>query len=842
MNCSPGVSNRKTSACKYAEKEDRVSHVRCRSSCSLCHRNKYKHDTVHETNAITDPFMRIVPTVVVYIFILYSKLTKEVGQSTSSALNKLKSQIRKPPHRKTSPVNWFLRKKGDTYMNRKIKMLQEVGGMNLTLDQTLGSSNPHYSRVLREKMAAKEAANKAMEARRGALVEASWCRILRAARIPSDDAEAQLLKAEKSAEEAFETAQAMGVIMFDLPNCSRKHCQIETSSVNGEESSTHTVTASFETAFEVDREVAAAVKTAFIRLANCPSFSKGEFRDLLSKISENPETDESHLDLSEFSSEYESESGSELDSVPQQSDFNSQDLESKIPFLGISQRKSRKRQSLDNRIKLVDMMIERLKCLQEDELSSLATIVATYGLNAALAEVQNAKLHSLDSITKYSSSSATNFLARRMSSLGLGKSALDAMRKKQVEPELPSLDKVLVKHMTKLEREVSEAKKTQKNETESVGDRDRKSVDETPAEMVPDLGSILLKNYSKLEKDIKEAKHKSEKETSTVPRGKPNTQKDHLEVPGLDKVLVKHVSRLEKEVQEAKNRTIKEKKSLKEKVNLDTSGGLDSTFYSGEALDRKENINSNTEINSGENKDGLEKILTKPVHRLEREKLHAMSQGSHVESYKKRMNRETNNVTDCESLDKVLVKHVSKLEKEKMMINSGEAWGPVKRTDRNIHLETNEGGLDQVLVKHKSRLEREKMVAAPQPENSVSLSKTRREAREREFQEAWGGLSLGNIHVETNEGGLNKHKSRLEREKRVATQQPENSISLSMTRRREAREKELQEAWGGRCLGSSIKPRLSKLEREKLAKRKSSREGKRRTAAKRHSGGVMSAR
>lgn len=54
--------------------------------------------------------------------------------------------------------------------------------MNLTLDQTLESSNPHYSKVLKEKMAAKEAAHKAMEARRAALVEASWCRILKAAR------------------------------------------------------------------------------------------------------------------------------------------------------------------------------------------------------------------------------------------------------------------------------------------------------------------------------------------------------------------------------------------------------------------------------------------------------------------------------------------------------------------------------------------------------------------------------------------------------------------------------------------------------------------------------------
>ena len=138
------------------------------------------------------------------------------------------------------------------------------------------------------------------------------------------------------------------------------------------------------------REVVVAVKTAFIRLANCPSFSIGEFKELLRKIS--------NLDLSEFSSECESESGSEFDSVSQKSDLNCQDLDSKISFLGASQRKNRRRKSLENRIKLVDMMIERLKCLQEDELSSLATIIATNGLNAALAEVQNSKPHTIQTL------------------------------------------------------------------------------------------------------------------------------------------------------------------------------------------------------------------------------------------------------------------------------------------------------------------------------------------------------------------------------------------------------------------------------------------------------------
>lgn len=54
--------------------------------------------------------------------------------------------------------------------------------MNSTLDEALGDTNPHFSKVLKEKMAVREAAHQAIEARKAALVEASWCRILRAAR------------------------------------------------------------------------------------------------------------------------------------------------------------------------------------------------------------------------------------------------------------------------------------------------------------------------------------------------------------------------------------------------------------------------------------------------------------------------------------------------------------------------------------------------------------------------------------------------------------------------------------------------------------------------------------
>ena len=54
--------------------------------------------------------------------------------------------------------------------------------MTATLNDTMENSNLHYTRMAREKIAASEAARKAMEARKTAMVEASWCRILQTGR------------------------------------------------------------------------------------------------------------------------------------------------------------------------------------------------------------------------------------------------------------------------------------------------------------------------------------------------------------------------------------------------------------------------------------------------------------------------------------------------------------------------------------------------------------------------------------------------------------------------------------------------------------------------------------
>ena len=66
------------------------------------------------------------------------------------------------------------------------------------------------------------------------------------------EAETLMENAEKAAVEAFEAASALGVIMHDKPNSSRKQYRIETSGTHGRGSPTHTVTASFETAFDVE--------------------------------------------------------------------------------------------------------------------------------------------------------------------------------------------------------------------------------------------------------------------------------------------------------------------------------------------------------------------------------------------------------------------------------------------------------------------------------------------------------------------------------------------------------------------------------------------------------------
>jgi hypothetical protein len=127
-------------------------------------------------------------------------------------------------------------------------------------------------------------------------------------------------------------------------------------------------------------------------------------------------------------------------------------------------------------------------------------------------------------------------------------SEVDAARlsideKKEVdEHEVPSLDKFLVNHVSKLEKEVEEAKK---NRGGRVGEK--KEVDK---QEVPSLDKFLVKHVSKLEKEVEEAKknHGSAVGENQVSGSDPAMDS----VPGLGSILVKRMSKLEKEVCEAK--------------------------------------------------------------------------------------------------------------------------------------------------------------------------------------------------------------------------------------------------------------------------------------------------
>ncbi|KAJ6906794.1 LOW QUALITY PROTEIN: hypothetical protein NC652_024256 [Populus alba x Populus x berolinensis] len=378
-------------------------------------------------------------------------------------------------------------------------------------------------------------------------------------------------------------------------------------------------------------------------------------------------------------------------------------MDCKFPSPGTRISKYNRRQSLDklDMIKLVDVMLERLRCLNEDELSSLATIVDYMRFKCCLGR-KNSKVHDPVFAADYTSSQALN-LPRRMSSVGSG-----TMRRNEVRLGLPSLDNTC----QNLKERCKEAKDRRRNElkagnqgnTDKTGDGNV-NIDgkKTSSKSIPDLGSILMKHSSKLEKEIEEAKKHSrksfeiiskkpvsdlttsegisdlehssklEKEVLEIRKNSGKTfdmdgkdlggaingqRKDVPEVPSLDKFLVKHVSRLEKEVQEAKNR---KKNESVEKGRLE-----------------KENVDLNKEENT-----------------LEGEKLQALSSGSNCGNYR-HQNKYGGNVTaGCEGLDRVLVKRVSRLEKEKMASSLNQEEMNVKRSSRKVLTQTNEGSKER---------------------------------------------------------------------------------------------------------------------------------------------------
>ncbi|XP_066336162.1 spindle pole body component 110-like [Miscanthus floridulus] len=845
------------------------------------------------------------------------------GGSVLKSVNKSTLHFKKSRNRRSgSPNNWTPRKKTESYMKRKIKHLQEADGMTASLHETLGNANPHYTRMAREKIAAREAARKATDARKAAMVEASWCRILRAARIQNKNADEVMEKAMLHAAEAFEEARAMGVMMYDRPDCPHQQYEVESSSHTGAQS-THKVTASFQTAFQVDMEVSAAVKKAFVQLANSPDSAKREeFKELLWKISQNPdltETGENSKDKQQLV-----DCSNEDTSVLK---LNKENISSSCVSSDFNTTK------VQESIDVVNIMLERLKALHEEELASLAVIVATSGLNAAL-QNERSKYHETGAENNIGAGSLRS-QARRYSTAA---SFIGVQGpKKEVTSELPSLDKFLVKHLSKLEREVQAAREASrkstsvKSATQGAHSQFTGSNAKAP-ESTSDLSSILVKHVSKLEKEILEAKKinqrirqvegscedvksndkqlefnkiQPEAENNCDLKGSceskgyckdrnhikdnydcvqeykenknwysrqlpPSGAKDkqggkrltrveaaRLEAlksfctidgntldAGLDKIFIKPIHRLEKEKREAREGQINvQKHPQKLGQSATVTEGLDDILVKHVSRLEREKIDYQkkedalgegwTNVQKHPQKlgqsttvtEGLDDILVKHVSRLEREKIdyqkrNALGEGWTNVPHDQRTN--DNNGKSSDSLDQVLVKHVSRLEREKLEYEKRNALegGTSVQDNREIHCSNAaaSGSLDQILVKHVSRLEKEK-IEHEKDGGMILLKKSQTQCT----NEAAG--SLADIFV--------KRPTKLEQAKLASAAEEKPASGLNpVEERRRARQKELLDAWGGMGLGNSMKPHVSKIERDKAAWRIAEDEQKQMTAAR----------
>ncbi|XP_020182354.1 uncharacterized protein [Aegilops tauschii subsp. strangulata] len=793
--------------------------------------------------------------------------SREFGNSVLKSVNKSTSQFKKSVIRRSGPsIDWFPRKKTESYLKRKIKRLQETDGMTASLHDTLENSNLHYTRMAREKIAASEAARKAMEARKTAMVEASWCRILQTARIQNKEAEELMEKAKLHATEAFEYARVIGIMMYDKPDCPSQQYEVESSAKTGGRP-THKVTASFQTAFEVDMEVAAAVKKAFVKLANSPDLSnQEEFKELLRKISQNPDATDSDVNSeaeqqlgdcnNEETNNFKSNNNTSRRSIFP-SDFNTADLE----------------QSTD----LVNIMLERIKALHEDDLASLAVIVATSGLNAAL-QRDKGKFPEMKPVS-HTTAGSHRPQSRRYSTAA---SFIDIQGpKKEVSSELPSLDKFLVKHHSKLEREVQEAKEACRKVTSAKpvvqdGQGQLAGSYTTALESASDLGSILVKNMSRLEKEILEAKKSnqcadsSEGSCKVVTDDAQASTEESESLKGQSEVLsdsnVKRncdnresgeesncVQACTDSSQDKENRILSSHK-LPPLAAKGNHGGKRLTRIEAAKL---EALRSFCTKDGSEVDVGLDNVFVKPTNRLEMEKRKALEQGQTDVQKQKDPQKCCDNTPV--SLDEILVKRVSRLEREKMEYEkrnaSGQGQTIVSRDQRKYgNIATASESLDQVLVKRVSRLEREKMEyekrnasggartgvqtgnddKASDSLDQILVKHVSRPEKEKMEQEKKGGsdtLLLKKSDTQCADGAAGgladifvKRPTKLEQAKQAAAAAAAEGNSTRVLNpaeeRRRAREKELLDAWGGEGLGSSVKPHLSKIESDKAACRK----------------------
>ncbi|MCO5566377.1 hypothetical protein L7F22_020054 [Adiantum nelumboides] len=624
-------------------------------------------------------------------------------------------RLLRSPGRKNSPIRWFPRKKTESYLDRKIRMLQEKEGKVVSLDETLGAANLHLSRIEREKLAAQAAAAEAMNLRKGALVEASWCRILKLAGIPCKQAILEMQKAEKKAATALAEAENRGVILHQGPA--------------EREAGFGAVTASLDTAFDVDKEVTAAIKVALRHVS-----SSGD-----------RECDAAYNNSGDMTTEL---------AQSQSSDPETKDEcihgEQVIQDDPVSRRTSLclRPGSVDKQDPLIAMMVSRIEELGLEHQTALAGIVATCGLSELL------KNQSLEQELSERPAELSNPMSNEGSDLG----------------------SILVKHVSRLQREVQAAKDTSRL---SQAEGQKGSGGRQKVAHVESLDQILVKHVSKLEKEKLAAAQARRKMTSETPELE-NSPTEVCTQNGFCKEVK----------EDGRSALERDRKTLCEVTNISCDSNL-------------------KQVPTREKEKQLASTMPADLHAANVNKVHS-------ESAKTLDGAGSTVQLDCDP-GSILVKHVSRLEKEKQMAKA-LAQDPGKKGDKSK--QSCQVGLGDILVKRLSRLEIEKAKALrtgekefQSDENSYPASLHSDNENDETGRAANSGSDAGPWRLSNAQKSLQLQGTwggpAMLREPPL--------IRSNATRRKSLREKQLEEAWGGVSLGNALKRHVSKLEKEQAA-------------------------
>jgi hypothetical protein len=146
---------------------------------------------------------------------------------------------------------------------------------------------------------------------------------------------------------------------------------------------------------------------------------------------------------------------------------------------------------------------------------------------------------------------------------------------------------------------------------------------------------------------------------------------------------------------------------------------------------------------------------------MEFEKRNALGGGNNMQNDKQ---RPCNSGTASDGLDQILVKHVSRLEKEKIEHEKQGGMTMLKKSHTQ-RTDGAAGSLAEIFVKRPTKLEQAKLASAAEEKLTSSLNpvEERRRAREKELLDAWGGMGLGN--------SMKPHVSKLERDKVILLNQ-----------------------------------------------------------------------